>query len=263
MITDKLHFDKITLLVTHYNRSKSLERLLSTFEATNCTFFDIVVSDDGSKPEHVDYIRSLHDKYNFTLVTAVKNGGLGSNINKGQDAIKSEYTLYVQEDFIPLPGFEKPIIDALKILEEDKEADTVRFYSYLDYPHLQPFRDGFSRMVFNPLSANIDKFPMYSDHPHLRRSNFFTKFGRYAEGKNPEKTEFDMMMSYLQHKGKGYLYTDYKSVFDQINTSAEPSTMNNSRKSWRRREGVLMDVARNLYRQVLCNYSLFFKKYKY
>jgi len=263
MSTDKLHFGKITLLVTHYNRSKSLERLLSTFAATNCTFFEIVVSDDGSKPEHVAYIKSLQDKYDFKLVTAPKNSGLGNNINKGQDAVKSEYTLYVQEDFIPLPGFEKPIADGLRILEENKAADTVRFYSYLNYTNLKPFRDGFSEMVFDPWSKNLDKWPLYSDHPHLRRSNFFDKFGRYAEGKNPEKTEFDMMISYLQHKGKGYLYNDYKSVFDQINTSSEPSTMNNERKSWRKGEGYWLDVARVIYRQVLFNYSLFFKKYKY
>jgi len=263
MSPDKVHFDKITLLVTHYNRSRSLERLLNAFAATNCTFFDIVVSDDGSKPEHVEYIKGLHDKFDFTLVTAPKNGGLGNNINKGQDAVRSEYTLYVQEDFIPLPGFEKPVADGLRIMEEDRDTDTVRFYSYLNYTNLKPFRDGFSEMVFKPWSVNLDRFPLYSDHPHLRRSNFFTKFGRYAEGKNPEKTEFDMMISYLQHKGKGYLYNDYKTVFDQINTSTEPSTMNNERQSWKKGDGLLLEIARKLYRQVLFNYALYFKKYKY
>lgn len=263
MSPNKQHFGKITLLVTHYNRSKSLERLLSTFAATNCTFSEIVVSDDGSKPEHVEYIKSLHDRYDFKLVTAPKNSGLGHNINKGQDAVKSEYTLYVQEDFIPLPGFEKPLMDGLQIMEEDKSTDTVRFYSYLNYTNLKPFKNGFSEMVFDPWSLNLNKFPLYSDHPHLRRSNFFNKFGRYAEGKNPEKTEFDMMISYLQHKGKGYLYDDYKSVFDQINSSDEPSTMNHQRKSWRKGDGVVLDIVRKLYRQVLFNYSLFFKKYKY
>lgn len=261
MSLNKQHFDNVTLLVTHYNRSKSLERLLETFAATNCSFHDIVVSDDGSKPEHVDYIKSLHGKYDFTLVTAPKNGGLGNNINKGQDAVKTEYTLYVQEDFIPLEGFEKPVTDGLNILIEDKDADTVRFYSYLDYPDLKPFKNGFSQMIFNPWSTNIDKFPMYSDHPHLRRSNFFSKFGRYAEGKNPEKTEFDMMMSYLQHKGKGYLYNDYKSVFDQINTSAEPSTMIMQRNFWRNNNSFILRNARFFYRLALTNYSLFFKKY--
>lgn len=263
MSSTKLHFDKVTLLITHYNRSKSLERLLETFAAANCSFYDIVVSDDGSKPEHVEYIKSLHDKYSFQLVTAVKNGGLGNNINKGQDAVKSEYTLYVQEDFIPLPGFEKIFKDGLAILEERKDADTVRFYSYLNYPKLKPYKNGFAEMIFDPWSADIDKFPLYSDHPHVRRSDFFKKFGRYAEGKNPEKTEFDMMMSYLQHKGKGYLYTDYKAVFDQINTSTEPSTMHQQRRFWRNNNSFVLRTARFMYRQVLCNYSLFFKKYYY
>ena len=46
----EIHFFKdVTLLVTHYNRSRSLEHLLESFLNINCLFEDIVVSDDGSK----------------------------------------------------------------------------------------------------------------------------------------------------------------------------------------------------------------------
>jgi glycosyltransferase involved in cell wall biosynthesis len=255
---EKTNYPQVTLMITHYNRSRSLERLLAHFSKMNSSFKEIVVSDDGSRPEHREYIDTLHDKYDFTLVTTPKNGGLGNNINKGMDAVKTEYTLYVQEDFIPLEPFDVHFAEGLQIMEEDKSIDTVRFYSYLNYPNLKPYKNGFAEMVFDPWSGNLDKFPLYSDHPHIRRTDFSKKFGRYAEGKNPEKTEFDMMISYLQNKGRGLLFTDYKKVFDQIN-NMEPSTM--ERKSWRYTDNFFINTAKYLYRYILFNYSLYFKKY--
>lgn len=259
MQESKNHFSNVTLLITHYNRSKSLERLLEAFAAYGCTFYEIIVSDDGSKPEHIEYLRKLKERFGITLALAVKNSGLGNNINKGQDLVTSEYTLYIQEDFVPMPGFEKPLIDGLRILEEDHTADTVRFYSYLDYPKIKYFRDGFSEMIFDPWSLNLHKFPMYSDHPHLRRSNFLQKFGRYDERKHSDKTEFDMMISYLRKKGKGYLFNDYKTVFDQVNDAHEPSTVH--RTSWRNSDHIFIKCIRFLYRQIVYNYALYLKKY--
>lgn len=261
MIRKSHHFNQVSLLITHYNRSKSLERLLENFDKVDCSFNEIVVSDDGSRPEHLDYIRNLKDRFQFNLVTTPKNKGLGNNINKGQDAVTSPYTLYVQEDFIPLPGCEGPLAKALVLMEEEPDIDTIRFYSYLEYTHKKPYKDGFSEMVFNHLSFNLDKFPLYSDHPHLRRSNFLKKFGRYAENKNPEKTEFDMMISFLQRKGIGLLFDKYKTVFEQINTSAEPSTMIFQRKSWRYSSNIFVNMAKYLYRYALFNYSLYLRKY--
>lgn len=257
MSSIKQHFDNVTLLITHYNRSKSLERLLDTFAATNCSFHDIVISDDGSKQEHVDYINSLTDKHKFKLITTAKNGGLGNNINKGQDAVETEYTLYVQEDFIPLEGFALNFKNGLRIMEDDKTTDIVRFYAYFKYPDLVPFKDGFSRMIYKKWSSNLDKITMYSDHPHLRRKNFLDKFGRYAEGKDPEKTEYDTMVSFVKRGGKAYFYEDFKSIFDQINTSSEPSTM--ARGSLRDSNNPIVQAAVILYRHVKFNYFYFFK----
>ncbi len=50
-------FSGVTLLVTHYNRSSSLEHLLRSFQSPGCVFEDIVVSDDGSKPDHQEYLK--------------------------------------------------------------------------------------------------------------------------------------------------------------------------------------------------------------
>jgi glycosyltransferase involved in cell wall biosynthesis len=241
-------FKTITLLITHYNRSQSLERLLKSFAAQEIVFGDIVVSDDGSKPEHVERLKAIEKQYSFRLVTAPKNAGLGNNINKGQDAVETSYTLYVQEDFNPKPGYAGHLKDALDIMDERRDIDIVRFYAYFKYPYLKPFRKGFSEMIFKIWYPGYRKFHVYSDHPHLRRSTFFEKFGRYPEGIKGDKTEFNMAKSFLKNKGKAMFYEDFKGLFDQLNSADEPSTM--TRSDLRQSSNFFITVARAIYRNV-------------
>lgn len=246
-------FPEVTLLVTHYNRSLSLERLLQSFEKLQCKFAEVVVSDDGSKEIHLDYLKSIQPQYGFKLVTTPVNKGLGNNINKGQDAVTTPLTLYVQEDFVPEPIFPGSLQDALGILSERPDLDMARFYAYFKYPYLKPIRSGYSEMTFNLFTPGYKKFYMYSDHPHLRRTNFFDKFGRYVEGVKGDSTEYAMMMSFLKKKGKAIFYENFNDLFDQVNSSDEPSTM--KRNFLRESENPLMIFARNIFRHLKFNYN--------
>lgn len=257
-------FPDVTLLITHYNRSRSLERLLSTFESQQFDFGGIVVSDDGSKPEHLDYIKNLQTRYKFDLITTPVNKGLGNNINKGQDAVKTPYTLYVQEDFEPKPAFLEHFKDALQFFNEDSSWDIARFYAYFSYPYKKAFKKGFSEMVFKPsvFFANHLKFYVYSDHPHLRRSNFLQKFGRYPEGIKGDRTEFLMAASFIRHKGRGLFFDNFNDLFYQKNSSDEPSTM--GRSSWRESKNPLALAARYFYlryKLVKWTYEALYKKF--
>lgn len=249
----RAHFADVTLLVTHYNRSQSLERLLQHFNSLNCTFGDIVVSDDGSRPEHLHYLQEIAHTYGFRLITTPKNKGLGNNINKGQDAVRTPYTVYVQEDFTPANDFAVHFKDAVDIMQERPEVDVVRFYAYFKYPYLKPFRNGFSDMKFSIWYPGYKKFYAYSDHPHLRRSNFLQKFGWYAEGVKGDVTEYRMMMSFLKHKGKAVFYEDYRGLFFQKNSEAEPSTM--KRDFWRESNNRFVHLLREVYRYVRFNWD--------
>ncbi|RCH55125.1 glycosyl transferase family 2 [Mucilaginibacter hurinus] len=242
-------FKDVTLLVTTYNRSKSLKRLLDTFNKLNVRFGDMVVSDDGSKPEHLNDIKALQKEFNFRLITSPVNMGLGDNINKGQDAIQTPYTLYVQEDFEPLPAFETHFADALEFMETDKDLDIVRFYAYFKYPYTKPYGKGFSEMLFkiSPLANNHIKFYVYSDHPHLRRSTFFQKFGRYKPKVNVNLSEYGMALSFIKNKGKGIFFDKFNTVFEQVNTTDEPSTV--GRAAWRESKNQAMLAARAVYLQ--------------
>jgi glycosyltransferase involved in cell wall biosynthesis len=250
------HFPTITLLVTHYNRSQSLQRLLQAFQQQEISFGGIVVSDDGSKPEQVEKLKELSPQYNFNLVTTPQNRGLGNNINKGQDAVITPYTLYVQEDFDPFPGYGKHLQDALSIMDERADVDLMRFYAYFKYPYLKPYRDGFSEMVFKIWYPGYKKFHVYSDHPHLRRTTFFEKFGRYAEGIKGDRTEFLMNLSFIKKKGEAMFYEDFKGLFDQVNSSDEPSTM--TRSDMRQSNNPLIVMARAVYRNVKHTWEVLF-----
>jgi glycosyltransferase involved in cell wall biosynthesis len=114
-MAEEYFFKGVTLLVTHYNRSRSLERLFGAFNNLHCRFEDVVVSDDGSKPEHVEYAKKLQSTFSFRLITAPVNKGLGNNLNKGQAAVTTPYTLYVQEDFVPTAAFPKHFKEGLAI----------------------------------------------------------------------------------------------------------------------------------------------------
>ena len=255
----EFYFKDVTLLITHYNRSKSLERLLRTFVELNLSFEEIIVSDDSSKQEHLVYIEELQKTLNFRLITGIKNMGLANNLNKGQDAVVTNYVLYVQEDFIPTASFGFHFNNSYQLLKEFTDIDMIRFYAYFKYPKLKPFRDGYSEMIFKFWSPGYRKFYCYSDHPHLRRINFLEKFGRYKEFSNSDKTEYNMMFSFLQKKGKGLFFEEYRNLFVQNNSLSEPSTVN--RKKLRKSNDFLITLTRHLYRHIKFNFDYLFRKF--
>ncbi len=256
-------YKNITLLVTHFNRSKSLERLLFKFKNLSISFGGIVVSDDGSKPEHLAYLKELQLQYNFRVITTPINKGLGNNINKGQDAVETPFTLYVQEDFVPKPAFVKKLSQASDFMEEDKEIDFVRFYGFYIYPHLKTVKNGFSEMIFKHsfIWEGYRKFFYYSDQPHLRRTNFFKKYGRYDEGIKPDRTEYNMMMTVLSVGVKGYFCEDFTASFDHDNSTEEPSMI--ERSSWRGNTNVFVSISRHIYRYIRFNLELIIFKLRH
>lgn len=241
----KSYFDDVTLLITHYNRSSSLQRLLEALKSLDISFREIVVSDDASQSEHLIALNQMVEQYQFTLVTATTNKGLGNNLNKGQDVIKTPFTLYIQEDFIPTALFLDNFNRGLMFLNERPDLDIIRFYAFSKFPLLKKYKDEFAEMYYSNWNLNHLKFFYYSDHPHLRRSTFYEKFGRFDEGKKGDVTEFNMCLSFIKNKGKGLFFEDYKALFSHSNTYEEPTTMD--RVYWRHEQKFYILAARAVY----------------
>jgi glycosyltransferase involved in cell wall biosynthesis len=247
-------FNDVALLITHYNRSSSLRRLLQSFKDLNCSFGEIIVSDDGSDIDSMKALEECQRLFNFRLITTPINRGLGNNINKGQDAVSCPYTLYVQEDFIATDAFPGNFSAAIDIFRA-RDFDLIRFYAYLKFPYLEEYESGFSEMRIGKWQMDYTKIYAYSDHPHLRKSTFMNKFGRYEEGIKGDKTEYKMCISFIKNKGRGLFLNEYKSMFDQVNSVTEPSTM--KRSSWTETKSPLVGLIRYLYRQVKYNFDIY------
>lgn len=248
------NFTNITLLVTHYNRSGSLENLLENLREVGCVFNRIVISDDGSDSSHLAKLERLTEEYQFEVVKTETNKGLGNNINKGQDTVTSPLTLYIQEDFEPTTKFPVELQKAEKLLSLYPDVDYIRFYAYFQYPYLRPFTADFSEMHIPSTATNYSKIYMYSDHPHLRRTSFFQKFGRYEEGCKGDRTEYKMCISFIRKKGRALESKYFRDLFVQRNSEVEPSTM--SRSSWRNSNAIAIKILRYFYRQVKYNIDL-------
>lgn len=246
----KFSFRHTTLLITHYNRPNSLERLLAKLQQLECEFEDIVVSDDASSVVNQRKLAALQKKFKFNLVTTPVNKGLGNCLNKGQDAVKTPYTLYIQEDFEPSALFPQKMEHALEIMEQREDIDYVRFWSHYRFPALQPYNHGFSEMVYAPWKLNHLNFFMYSDNPHLRRSNFLEKFGRYDEGLVGDITEHRMCIRFIQKNGKGLFYDRYDTLFEHKQVDGEPSTF--ERAGWRQSRNPLFLLLRAAYLKYKC-----------
>ncbi|MGV8090342.1 MAG: glycosyltransferase [Mangrovibacterium sp.] len=250
METESIVFEEIALLITHYNRSSSLERLLTSFKDRNIRFNEIIVSDDGSKPEHLSRLDQLKEDFGFQLIRADKNRGLANNINKGQRAVHSPYTLYVQEDFIPNEQFRQRLIDGVELMKEDPKIDLIRFFAYYRHPYRKPVKNGFGEMEFHFWYPSYWQFWCYSDNPHLRRSDFLQKFGNFHEGISSDKAEFQMAISFLKKKGKALIHDDHQRIFIHENSTYEQSQV--PRKKFRKyiqsRKFFLIKIARIIYR---------------
>ena len=222
-----LHLNTTSLLITHYNRSESLSILLQRLEDLQIKFFEIIVSDDCSAEKHLNQLKNLRERFNFTLLTTPKNKGLGASLNALHNHASSDYLLYVQEDFVPGKALAAALDKGYKLLHNDPQWDLIRFYAFpwAQFPYQKKFKDGFNELVFSisPWYASHLKFFMYSDHPHLKRKNFAKKFGPYKENVKPDIAEQTMCRSFLKNNGKALYFEQNQTLFEHENTEEEPA----------------------------------------
>jgi hypothetical protein len=249
-------FDDVTLLITHYNRSGSVQRLLETLLAQQLRFAAIVVADDGSLPAHRQRLERLVPVYGLQLVASARNYGLGHNLNQGQAHVQTALTLYVQEDFLPTPKFGPALQQAVALMRRDAQWDLVRFFANFQYPYTTPYQGEFAAITIPPFALDYHKIYAYSDNPHLRRTTFPAKFGPYREDLPGDRTEYRMCISFIQKHGQALLHNDFQGLFAHVNTAEEPSTM--QRVAWKQQPSPLLTLAKTLYRQVKYNYDLLF-----
>ncbi|MEK7523708.1 MAG: glycosyltransferase family 2 protein [Patescibacteria group bacterium] len=90
---------KVSAIVLNYNL-KYLPRLcIESLQRSKTDFpFEIVVPDNGSHDESLDYLRDMHKKGEITLVEIGKNLGFGKGNNEGVKHANGKYVLILNPD---------------------------------------------------------------------------------------------------------------------------------------------------------------------
>lgn len=89
---------KVSVIVPVYNVEALLPRCLDSIVAQTLREIEIICVDDGSPDRSIDILRRYADDDSRIRVLSQENRGLGGARNRGFDAARGEYILYVDSD---------------------------------------------------------------------------------------------------------------------------------------------------------------------
>ena len=224
----------ISFIMTSLDRGPTLKTTVDTLRAKATTPFELIIADDGSQDETKRIINELRPGM---AIFNPKRSGLGANMNRGIAAAGGDYHFILQDDFAARFNLDKYLQLAISALERFQDIDLIRFGSLMDsvrwFPdihkkstrktrlaHVTEERrqiNGHEIVVVTAKNPKVDVF-VYSDNPHLRRSDFCAKYGSYKENVKTSETEIDFMRRYNANGGKAAWFLDFESTppFDHI-----------------------------------------------
>ena len=98
----------VSLIISFYNKIDLLKLIFAALERQTFQNFEVVIADDGSKPEVVEEIQRIQSNY-FFLIKHVwhEDDGWQKNIilNKAIQAAEGEYLIFIDGDCIPQKRF--------------------------------------------------------------------------------------------------------------------------------------------------------------
>lgn len=107
---------KVTVAILNWNGKKFLEQFLQILlDKTNNEFADIVIIDNASTDDSLDYLKS-----NFPEVKTIvleKNYGFAEGYNRGLKGIETEYYLLLNSDIEVSDSWLEPLLD---LMDNDK-----------------------------------------------------------------------------------------------------------------------------------------------
>jgi len=98
----------LSLIVSFYNKIDLLLYIFAALERQTYRDFEVVIADDGSKPEVVDEINRVRTTYSFPIkhVWHEDNGWQKNKaLNKAVVASEGDYLVFIDGDCIPHPKF--------------------------------------------------------------------------------------------------------------------------------------------------------------
>ncbi len=99
---------QVTLIIAFYNNITALDLIFQSLAAQSIKCFEVIIADDGSKPDAVDFIHAAMESQPFTIkhVWHEDNGFRKNRIlNHAVLASDSEYLIFIDGDCIPQEHF--------------------------------------------------------------------------------------------------------------------------------------------------------------
>jgi GT2 family glycosyltransferase len=108
---------KVTAIIVNWNDKDVIVECIQSILDQNRNKIDIIISDNGSKDDSVEFIRKR-----FPSIKIIENGknlGFGSAINRGLDIAKGDYLLFLNSD---LKLHSKCVGELANVLESDSNV---------------------------------------------------------------------------------------------------------------------------------------------
>lgn len=92
----------VALVIPYYNGSDFIDRCIDSAVAQSIKYDEIIIVDDGSEPEHSNYLKKFADIPSIKILRK-KNGGQGSARNYGARNTSSDFICFIDQDDFLLP----------------------------------------------------------------------------------------------------------------------------------------------------------------
>lgn len=191
-------FPDITVVLIHYRRLDELKKCIESlrkylkYPEEKLTW---IVVDDSGDSQYGELFKSIKKYSTIEWIETPKNGGFGATFNYANRLVKTEYTLFIESDYILTKALDLRIGAAL--LETRKNIGMLRYRgtagghivshqfesNVSDY--LPDYQDGVGlpgKLTYLQLDSGSPDLYLWSNGPHLRHKSFTDFYGAYPEG---------------------------------------------------------------------------------
>ena len=107
---------KVTIIIPNYNGIKFMKDCIESLRTQTYKNFEILVVDNGSKDESVDYLRDLESyesNLNIKVIYLDENLGFSGGVNVGLAACDSKYVILLNNDTEVFPDYVEMLVNAI------------------------------------------------------------------------------------------------------------------------------------------------------
>ena len=107
-----MNYPKVAVVIIHWNRRDLLEKFLPSLVATNYPNLEIVVADNASTDDSIDFL--IQNYPSIKIVKNDKNYGYAAGYNEALKYVEADYYVLLNNDIETTPKWIGSVIDAMQ-----------------------------------------------------------------------------------------------------------------------------------------------------